>query len=77
MKPAKTEESRMVMVKGGKNSTVLVDDLDIDKLRDFQFKEHILQMDDKNFKMTPPDYDTDDVEKRMKNELFVKDAGEA
>ena len=76
MKPAKTEESRMVMVKGGKNSTVLVDDLDIDKLRDFQFKEHILQMDDKNFKMTPPDYDTDDVEKRMKNELFVKDAGE-
>ena len=74
MKPAKTEESRMVMVKGGKNSTVLVDDLDIEKLRDFQFKEHILQMDDKNFKMTPPDYNTDDVEMRMKNEMLVKDA---
>lgn len=42
MKLAKTEDSRMVMVKGGKNSAVLVDDLDIEKLRDFQFKEHIL-----------------------------------
>ena len=33
-------------------------------------------MDDKNFKMTPPDYDTDDVEKRMKIEMFLNDAGE-
>ncbi len=73
MQPSKTEESRMVTVKGGINSTVLVDDLNIEKLRDFQFKEHTLQMDDKTFKLTPPDYKTDDVEVRMNNEQFVKD----
>ena len=76
MQPSKTEESIMVTVKGGINSTVLVDDLNIEKLRDFQFKEHTLQMDDKTFKLTPPNYKTDDVEVRMKNEQFVKDEGE-
>ena len=70
MRPSKTDESRMVSVKGGDNSTVLVENLDIEKLRDFQYKEHILQMDDKSFKLTPPDFDTDDVGIRIRNEEF-------
>lgn len=70
MRPSKTDESRMVTVKGGDNSTVLVENLDIEKLREFQNKEHILQMDDKSFKLTPPDFNTDDVEIRMRNEDF-------
>lgn len=74
MQPSKTETSRMVTVKGGINSSVLVEILDIEKLRNFQFKEYILQMDDKSFKMTPPDFSTDDVETRMNDEEFVKDA---
>ena len=69
MKPSKSVESRMVVVKGGQNSTVLVDDLDIEKLRAFQFKEHILQMDDESFKLTPPDFDKGNVEKRLNNEI--------
>lgn len=73
MQPSKKEINRMVTVKGGDNSTVLVENLDIEKLRQFQFKEHILQMDDKSFKLTPPDFSIDDVEIRMKNEKFVKD----
>ncbi len=77
MQPSKTEKSRMVTVKGGDNSTVLVENIDIEKLREFQFKEHLLQMDDENFKLTPPDFSTDDVEVRKNNEKFVKEAGEA
>lgn len=77
MQPSKTEKSRMVTVKGGDNSTVLVENINIEKLREFQFKEHLLQMDDENFKLTPPDFSTDDVEVRKNNEKFVKEAGEA
>lgn len=76
MQPSKTEKSRMVTVKGGDNSTVLVENINIEKLREFQFKEHLLQMDDENFKLTPPDFSTDDVEVRKNNEKFVKEAGE-
>lgn len=72
MRPTKTETSKMVTVKGGKNSTILVDDLEIDKLRSFQFKEHITQMDDKSFKLTPPDFSRDDVKKRIENEPLTK-----
>ena len=77
MQPSKTEMSRLVTVKGGDNSTVLVENLDIEKLREFQFKEHILQMDDEDYKLTPPDFSTDDVEVRKNNGKFVKEAGEA
>ena len=77
MQPSKTEKSRLVTVKGGDNSTGLVENIDIEKLREFQFKEHLLQMDDENFKLTPPDFNTDDVEVRKNNEKFVKEAGEA
>lgn len=61
MQPSKTETSKMVVVKGGQNSTILVDDLEIDKLRSYQLKEHITQMDDKSFKLTPPDFSQGDV----------------
>ena len=71
MQPSKTELSRMVTVKGGINSSVLVEMLDIEGLRNFQFQEHILQMDDKSFKMTPPDFNTDDVETRKNDDDFV------
>lgn len=76
MQPSETETNRMVTVKGGDNSTVLVENINIEKLRNFQFKEHILQMDDKDFKLTPPDFETDDVEKRMNNKKFVDDASD-
>jgi hypothetical protein len=72
MRPTKTEISKMVTVKGGKNSTILVDDLEVDKLRSFQFKEHITQMDDKSFKLTPPDFSRNDVKIRINNEPLAK-----
>ena len=71
MRPTKTETSKMVTVKGGKNSTILVDDLEIDKLRSFQLKEHITQMDDKSFKLTPPDFSRENVQRRIENEPLI------
>ena len=72
MRPTRTETSKMVMVKGGENSTILVDDLKVDKIRSFQFKEHITQMDDKSFKLTPPDFSRYNVKIRIDNELSSK-----
>ena len=72
MKPAKTEEKNLVIVKGGKNATAQVDDLQIDKLRKFQYPDYTVQLQDKNkpFKMTPPDFDKGDVMKRINDEDF-------
>lgn len=68
MQPTKTEKCKMVYVKGGKNSTILVEDLNISNLRSFQFKEHITQMDDHTFKLTPPDFYKENVGNRIENE---------
>ena len=70
MKPAKTEEKNMVIVRGGKNSTVLVDDIDIEALRRFQLPDNDVQKDMGGFKLTPPDYNHDDVRIRISNKKF-------
>lgn len=57
----------MVVVKRGKNPIAIVDDLDIHQLRDFQLKANNLQMQDDVFKMTPPNYNVDNVFKRIKD----------
>ena len=70
MKPAKTEEKNMVIVKGGRNATALVEDLDIDALRKFQLPDHRAQLKKDEFKLTPPDFNHGDVKIRLKNEDF-------
>lgn len=57
MIPAKTEERDLIKTKGGRNHTILVDDIDLDPLRDYQCKEFELQRDDHRFKPTPPRFD--------------------
>ena len=63
-KPSKTVEKDLLKIKGGKNSTILVDTIDIQALRDFQLKGHNLQLDDKRFKPTPPGFNVKEIEKR-------------
>lgn len=71
MQPSKSVTRDLVIVKGGKNSTILVEDLDVKALRDYQLKGHLLQMDDAAFKLTPPNYESQNVLKRMEDqELF-------
>lgn len=54
--PKRTEEKDIIKVKGGLNSTMLIDELNISDLRDFQLLGHDLQKDDKRYKLTPPDF---------------------
>ena len=55
----------ILRTKGGANSTVLIGEIDIEKLRDFQIKQYELQNDDKSFKPTPPEFKKDIVRKKI------------
>lgn len=70
VQPTKSETKNMVTIKGGLNSVVLVEYLDIDKLREFQLKEYNLQKDDKKFKPTPPRFEVENVKARINDENF-------
>ncbi len=58
--PTKTEARNIVSVKGGLNASLLIGEIDIQALREFQIKDYTLQ---KNgpFKPTPPGIDTEIV----------------
>lgn len=71
-KPSKTEEKDIIRTKGGVNSSILVEELDISQLRNFQIKEYSLQKRENIFKPTPPDFDSDIVMKKIKNEDLFK-----
>lgn len=68
--PSKTERKDILRTKGGEFPTVLVATIDIKKLRDFQFKEYELQKEDKSFKPTPPEFDVEVTERKIKHTLY-------
>jgi hypothetical protein len=73
--PTKTEEKDILNVKGGITSTILIDNIDIAALRDFQLKGNLLQMQQKKgipFKPTPPDFDRDIVQAKIDGALWKK-----
>ncbi len=72
LQPSKSYTKDLIQVKGGLNSTVLVDEMDIVKLRQFQYMEYNLQQEmitnnTSNFKHTPPDFNRDNVLIRIEN----------
>lgn len=68
--PSRTEKRDLVKTKGGKNSTILVEDIDIRALREFQLKEYELQKQDDAFKPTPPDFRPEIVEIKLAGTLW-------
>lgn len=75
IQPSKSFCKDLIQVKGGNNSTILVGNLDIQKLRNFQYKEYHLQKDDIDggktvLKPTPPDFDRKNVKIRIENKDF-------
>lgn len=70
-KPSKTEEKDIMRTKGGINNTILVDEIDIAKMRAFQLKGYDLQAYDKKFKPTPPGFDPEVVLKKIKGEDII------
>lgn len=69
-KPSKTEEKDVIRTKGGRNYTILVDDLNIEALRDFQLLEHSRQKDSNLFKMTPPLFNKEITFKKITKVLW-------
>lgn len=61
--PSKSFKKDIVKLKGGINDQVVVGEINIDKLRSFQFKEFELQKDDDSFKPTPPNFNKYEIEK--------------
>ena len=57
----------IVKLKGGENNVTVIGSIDIEKLREFQRKKYSLSKSDKTFKPLPPDYDKNEVLKRIKN----------
>jgi len=65
IKPSSREIKDIIRLKGGINHTILVGEVDIELLRKFQIKGYTLQMKDKTFKPTPPDFNYVNVKKRL------------
>lgn len=73
--PSKTESKDKLKVKGGKNTSLLVDDIDFSELRRFQYKGVLLQSKDYNpnsFKQTPPDFDYGIVGDKINGKLWER-----
>lgn len=73
-KPSKTETRDVIKIKGGLNTYLSIEDIDIEKLRDFQVMNYTLQMKHSNssaegFKPTPPNLDKSIVELKRKGKL--------
>lgn len=64
--PTSANEKDLIKVKGGKNPVILVDTIDLNKLREFQLKEYSGQKALGTFKPTPPDFEKQEALKRMK-----------
>ena len=71
-KPSKTESKDIIQVKGGQNSTVLVEELDFTALREFQIKGNLNQKNRSDFKQTPPGFDYDVVRDKIIGQLWDK-----
>ncbi|WP_339790467.1 RNA-directed DNA polymerase [uncultured Imperialibacter sp.] len=81
-RPTKTERRDQARIKGGTVAdypfTLIVADLEIGRLRQFQLLTHEGQKEwnrteKKDFKQTPPDFPVENVEKRMAGEMFFKE----
>lgn len=57
LSPSRTELLDIIKTKGGINHTILMDEIDIDALREHQRMEYELQRDSNHFKPTPPNFD--------------------
>ena len=63
IQPTRSEEKNILSVKGGINQTLLIGEINISELREFQMKDYTLQKDGK-FKPTPPGFDANIVNKK-------------
>lgn len=72
--PTESAKKDLMKLKGGKNDTILVEELNVELLREFQLKyyERIKADNDETFKPMPPDWDRTLVNKRINNEHIIE-----
>jgi hypothetical protein len=70
IQPTKSEERNILLVKGGLNNTLMIGEVDITALREFQIKDYTLQKGGL-FKPTPPGIDVEIIKQKLakSNEL--------
>jgi len=78
VRPAKTDAKDIIKIKGGKNLYLVIDDIDIQRLREFQVKDHCLQMQEQKkdniFKLTPPKYKLSELRDNILKNNEAKDS---
>lgn len=73
IKPVSSDLMNMMSIKGGRNDAIIVEDVDIDGLRNFQRKQYELQRDEKDkFKTTPPGFDVSIVDAKLHKRLVKR-----
>jgi hypothetical protein len=70
LQPTRSQQRDIIKTKGGKNPCILVADVDISALREFQSLDYSLQRDMDNFKPTPPDLNRSIVEEKRNGTLL-------
>jgi len=68
--PKDSVNKDIIKTKGGKNSCILVDTIDIQKLRDFQLDQPELQSENHEFKTVPPGFKYNILEKKINGSLW-------
>lgn len=63
--PKQTVQKNILQITGGQNDTLLIGEIDILKLREFQLKDYNLQLNDKSYKPTPPEFNKKILKLRM------------
>lgn len=70
--PAESARLDILRLQGGSNDAILVAEIDLAKIREFQRKTFDITHSLKEFKPLPPDFNVDDVIKRINNESIIK-----
>lgn len=70
LSPSKTVLRDIIQTKGGDNYTIMVTDIDIKTLREFQRKGYELQRDTHTFKPTPPRFDANIIKQKQNGTLW-------
>lgn len=69
LQPSNKDTMILATIKGGQNSNLLVEEIDIESLRNFQLQNYYLQKRENKYKPTPPGMDISIVKLRKDNRL--------
>lgn len=69
LQPTNKDNMIMACIKGSQNNNLLIEEINIESLRDFQLQDYKLQKEENTYKITPPNINRDIVKLRKDNKL--------